>query len=365
VGEKSNVTAGVPRLKELINISKNTKNPYLLIGLKDKYNKQKAEAFKNKIKNTHLREFVNDVEIHYDPDIKKSNIEEDRKIISDFLKYTVGPDKKIPTDISPWVIRMTLNRTKMVYSQMLMNIIRKKLNEYPDYYVITSDENAPKLVLRIHLIGSYANTEQLIEQKNKILYDIVIRGIKGIEGSRVGNNNQAWAYNEKEEKLVRTPEYYIDTDGINLQAILALPEVDQTTTRSVDVWEMYETYGIEGARNTLLEEIRTVLRTNGAYVNYHNLSLLVDLMTHNGSLTSISRFGFNKLDKSPISKSSFEMTVEQLKLAALSNETDDMQNVSARIMFGQAIRGGTGKCDLVLDESAYGVTDDQIEDLFA
>jgi len=172
------------------------------------------------------------------------------------------------------------------------------------------------------------------------------------------------AYNEKEEKLVRTPEYYIDTDGINLQAILALPEVDQTTTRSVDVWEMYETYGIEGARNTLLEEIRTVLRTNGAYVNYHNLSLLVDLMTHNGSLTSISRFGFNKLDKSPISKSSFEMTVEQLKLAALSNETDDMQNVSARIMFGQAIRGGTGKCDLVLDESAYGVTDDQIEDLF-
>jgi len=358
------VTAGVPRLKELINISKITKNPYLIVGLKDKYDKQKAEIFKNKIKNTHLKEFVNNVEIHYDPDLKKSNIESDRKMISDFLKYTVGPNKKIPTDISPWVIRFSLDRTRMVYNQMQMDIIRKKLSEYHEYYVITSDENAAKLILRVHLVGSFANTEQIIEQKNKILYEIVIRGIKGIESSRVGENRQAWAYDTKEQKLIQKPEYYIDTDGINLQAILALPEVDQKTTRSVDVREMYEIYGIEAARNTLLEEIRTVLRTNGAYVNYHNLSLLVDLMTHNGSLTAISRFGFNKLDKSPISKSSFEMTAEQLKLAALTNETDDMQNVSARIMFGQTIRGGTGKCDLVLDESAYGITDDQIEDLF-
>lgn len=307
---------------------------------------------------------MNEVEIYYDPDIKNSTIQEDQKMIKDFLKYTVGPSKKIPTDLSPWVIRMTLDRTRMVYNQMQMNIIRRRLSEYADYYVITSDENAPKLVLRVHLVGSYANTETIIEQKNKILYDIVIRGIKGIESSRVGLNTQAWCYNEKEEKLERKPEYYIDTDGINLRAILALPEVDQRTTRSVDLWEMYETYGVEAARNTILEEIRTVFRTNGAYVNYHNLSLLVDMMTHNGSLTSISRFGFNKLDKSPISKSSFEMTSEQLKLAALNNDIDDLQNVSARIMFGQAIRGGTGRCDLVLDESAYGITDEQIDDLF-
>ena len=364
VGEKSNVTAGVPRLVELINTSKNTKNPYLIIGLKDKYDKQKAEAFKNKIKNTHLREFVNEVEIYYDPDLKNSTVQEDRKMIKDFYKYTVGSSKKIPTDISPWVIRMTLDRTRMVYNQMQMDIIRRRLSNYTDYYVITSDENASKLVLRVHLVGSYANTETIIEQKNKILYDIVIRGIKGIESSRVGLNKQAWRYNEKEEKLERKPEYYIDTDGINLKAILALPEVDQRTTRSVDLWEMYETYGVEAARNTILEEIRTVLRTNGAYVNYHNLSLLVDMMTHNGSLTSISRFGFNKLDKSPISKSSFEMTAEQLKLAALNNDIDDLQNVSAKIMFGQAIKGGTGRCNLVLDESAYGITDEQIDDLF-
>lgn len=307
---------------------------------------------------------MNELDIHFDPDIKNSNIQEDRQMIKDFMKYTVGNNKKVPDDISPWVIRMTLNRTKMIYNQMRMGIIRRKFNDYSNYYVITSDDNASKLIVRIHLLGVYENMEQIIEQKNKIIHDIVLRGVKGIESCYVINNANAWTYDEKEEKLVKKPEYYIETTGINLREILAQPEVNNMTTRSVDLWEMYETYGIEAARNTLLDQIRNVFESNGAYVNYHNLSLLVDLMTHNGGLTSITRFGFNKLDKSPISKSSFEMISDQLKLAAVNNDVDDMQNVSARIMFGQAIKGGTGRSDLVLDESAYGITDDQIDALF-
>lgn len=359
----------MPRLRELIDISKKQKNPYLIINIKDSSSKQRAEAIKNQLRNTKLHEFVDKVQVYYDPDIEKSIVEEDRKFIKDFFKYTVGLKK--PGTLSHWVIRFELNRTKMVYNQLRMNIIRRRLDSFPEYFVVTSDDNAPKLVLRIYLVVANLpdknprNVDQVLKQKDKLMRDVVIRGIDNLTSVQVRENKNVKEFDKETGKVVKAPQYYLDTDGTNLVEVLKHPGVDITKTRSTDVLETYKVFGIEAARQTLLTEIRQVLTFNGTYVNYHHLALLVDIMTHTGDLTAISRHGFNRLDKSPISKSSFEETSEQLKIAAMHQAEDNMRSVSARVMFGQAIMGGTGGCKLTVDESAYGATEDQIDDLMA
>ena len=81
--------------------------------------------------------------------------------------------------------------------------------------------------------------------------------------------------------------------------------IDLNRTYCNSIHTMYKIFGIEAARNCLIKEL-TVFISSGNDVNYHHLSLLVDLMTHTGILISIDRHGLVKLDSDPLSQASFE-----------------------------------------------------------
>jgi DNA-directed RNA polymerase II subunit RPB1 len=74
-------------------------------------------------------------------------------------------------------------------------------------------------------------------------------------------------------------------------------------------------------------------------------------MTNNGNIIAINRHGINRLDTDPLSKASFETTVDLLLNAAMFNETDHMRSVSSRIMGGLTIKGGTCLCELIMDNN--------------
>jgi DNA-directed RNA polymerase II subunit RPB1 len=118
----------------------------------------------------------------------------------------------------------------------------------------------------------------------------------------------------------------------------------------------------------------------GADVNFRHPGLLCDVMTRAGKLMSADRYGINKNDIGPLAKASFEETEKILLRAAVFGEVDPITGVSANIMTGQVIRGGTAFSQLLLDESALmrlqenlppvptleeeeeGPTDEQVED---
>ena len=75
-------------------------------------------------------------------------------------------------------------------------------------------------------------------------------------------------------------------------------------------------------------------------------------MTRVGKLLSVDRYGINKQDIGPLAKASFEETEKILLKAALFGEIDPITGVSANIMTGQPIKGGTGFSEILLDESA-------------
>lgn len=74
-----NVTLGVPRFREIINVSSNIKTPSLKIFLKDKYKKKENKVSKlgMLIEYTTLSHVVNQSSIFYDPEPTKTVIPED------------------------------------------------------------------------------------------------------------------------------------------------------------------------------------------------------------------------------------------------------------------------------------------------
>ena len=112
---------------------------------------------------------------------------------------------------------------------------------------------------------------------------------------------------------------------------------------------IYINFGIEAARNLIVKEIDHLYTGSGNAINTTHICLLADVMTNNGNITPINRHGINRLDTDPLSRASFEMTVEQLLTAAAFNEVDHLRSVSSRIMTGMAFNGGTGLCNVFMD----------------
>ncbi|RLN09807.1 hypothetical protein C2845_PM11G05160 [Panicum miliaceum] len=78
-----NVTLGVPRLREIINVAKNIKTPSLSVYLKPEVNKNKelAKSVQCALEYTTLRNVTHATEVWYDPDPTRTIIEEDVEFV--------------------------------------------------------------------------------------------------------------------------------------------------------------------------------------------------------------------------------------------------------------------------------------------
>ena len=361
VSSKSNVTRGVPRLKELLHISKSIKSPSTTIYLNDdiKYDKTKAKSILNKLELTLLKDLIKSIKIYYDPDDRDSTIEDD----SEFLKIykifeEMDPCLSDDSNKSKWVIRFEFDKQDMINKDITMEQIYHKINlAYGnDITCIYSDDNSDKLVFRIRIIKFKKNDSSTINDINilknisqNIREKIVVKGINNISNVSMYKNKNN--YEVVGNNYRKRDEWVLSTSGLNILEIMSYPNIDQTRTHSNDIYEMYETFGIEVARAILLNEIKEVIEASGNYVNYRHLSLLCDIMTTRGTLMSIDRFGINKGNIGPLAKCSFEETTDQLFKASIFGEMDGLKGVSANIMMGQVPPCGTGDSEIILDES--------------
>ena len=143
--------------------------------------------------------------------------------------------------------------------------------------------------------------------------------------------------------------WVLDTVGTNLMELLKLDYIDSNRTYTNDIKEIYNVFGIEAARQAILNELTEVIEFDGGYINFHHLSLLCDRMTCNDTMVSIFRCGINNDNIGPIAKASFEETPEMFLKAARHGELDTLRGVSANVMCGQEGYFGTSAFQLVLD----------------
>ncbi|KAF9521625.1 RNA polymerase Rpb1, domain 7-domain-containing protein, partial [Crepidotus variabilis] len=98
---------------------------------------------------TSLRTVTDAIEIWYDPNPTFSIIEEDSVFVKSFFAI---PDKEIESKLhlqSPWLLRLKLDRSKMIDRKLLMQYVAGRIAESfkTDLFVIWSEDNAEKLVI--------------------------------------------------------------------------------------------------------------------------------------------------------------------------------------------------------------------------
>tara|TARA_Y100001970_G_C14170731_1_gene823980 strand:- start:282 stop:1739 length:1458 start_codon:yes stop_codon:yes gene_type:complete len=387
VSSKSNVTRGIPRLKELIHISKNMKSPSDIIYLKPEYSfdEHKVNYIKNQLEYTILKDIVISSKIYYEPNINQyeSIIQEDNELLKIYEEFDKLFEQSTD-DILPWIIRIEFNKEIMMEKGITMEDINLVIMEYDPEKIMYqfSDDNSSNLIGRISLKMKKSNNENGISDQSDIINifkninddimnNIIIKGIKDIQDIIISENKSI--HNPKQNKPIKTDhelnigklstEYYLETDGTNLVHVLSNEFIDPYRTISNDVVEMCEIFGIEAARNILSREITDVIKHEGEYINPRHIELLCDIMTSKGELYAINRQGIARGEVGTLAKSSFEDTTDQLIKSSIFSEKDNLEGVSSNIMMGQLLNSGTGICNILLDEEELISNLDNIQEL--
>tara|TARA_Y100000389_G_scaffold205137_1_gene263878 strand:- start:4055 stop:6013 length:1959 start_codon:yes stop_codon:yes gene_type:complete len=360
-------TSGVPRLKEILSVSKNIKTPMMNIYLKDDIGTIDSEENELNIK-TNVLKVKNSIEIVRLSDILESssiywddgkNISEDNGFIDIYNTFqSINSDDT--SNESKLVLRMIFDKKKMLLYDLRMIDIYTSLNQTYKNYINTvySDDNADQCVMRFKMnyntIGkSISDGDDIASLKaleHNLVYNILLKGVKGIKKVSL-NKISKKIYDEKTLTFNKQTKWILNTNGSNMKEILSNPNVDKYKTRSNDIREIYEVLGIEAARKALALELEEVI--GEGVMNYRHLSLLIDTMTSRGQLMSIDRHGINRSDIGPLAKSSFEETTDMLVNASIFSEYDNINGVSGNVMLGQKVPCGTGDVEILLDEEIF------------
>lgn len=332
------------------------KTPAMKIFFKNNIgqDRTKVNDLMNDIRTVRFKDIVTSSKIYFDPDDFDTNISDDRDFIALYKEFMLTTE--CDTGISPWLLRLELNKKKMHTYHVDMLHIHQILQEFYGGHISCkfSDDNAEQLVFRIKLRqddGDQAPSDDMLTElkalEHNIIENIIIKGIKKVERVSMVKDNEM-LYDQNQKKFVKSEEYVVATDGTNLKEVLAMDMVDGPRTITNDINEIYEALGIEAARMVLYNEISDVLDAN--YVNYRHIALLIDVMTNKGNIMPTDRHGINRGDIGPLAKCSFEETTDKLIKAGIFGEYDKINGVSANIMLGQIAPCGTGDTEVLIDE---------------
>ena len=360
--------SGVSRIKEIMSYSKSIKDPQMTIYFDDKYSGSKSDTnlISSYLKHLTIRELISSAEIYYSMDNKDSlsKLLENDNVSNPFFINNESPSANNIKSL-PFVIRLTMNLEKTMEKETTLLDIKTKFITYW-YKNFSNIKNVKKshkdILVNVDKLAILSNNDNIIHIRfrlndfnynlltnflNIILDVITLKGIDHIDNVNQSQERRI-TFNENGDTIV-DKEYIAITDGINLEGLKMLKGINHSRTKINDINTIYINYGIEAARNVIIYELLTTFEANGASINHAHMSLLVDMMTYSGEVISIDRHGMNKVDNDPISKASFEKTMEHFINAAIFCETDKMASVSSRVALGRVISGGTGSFDLILD----------------
>ncbi len=288
------LTAGLPRLIEIVDARRNPKTPAMDVYLKEDYNSEEdAKEVARKLR-----------EVKFEDLIKKDTLD----IMQLQVEYELNKDLMGDYDVDAEDVK-----SRIKDSAKKAKISIKSENQI----VLESTKDDYDL-------------RDLKDIKNKS-EEARIKGIKGIEQVVVNETDGEWK---------------LQTAGTSLRKTLKLEEVDKTRTISNDLYEVKKVLGVEALRQRIVEEVNETLEKQGIGVDDRHIMLLADMMTKEGELNGTTRYGIVGNKQSILARSAFEETKKHVTTGSLRGETDELDGVIENIMVGQAVPTGTGTVDL-------------------
>jgi len=283
--QEMQITTGLPRMIEIVDARKIPSTPQMEIHLNSEYNNEKdAKIIAEKIKEVKLKDIMNEAKINFS-------------------------DKKIE-------IHLDNEGIKSVHSSI--EKIVERINEKG--FKVKSRENI------IYTTNTKLNFKELYKLKEK-LKECVISGVAGIKQILI---------------VKRDKNYIILTAGSNLKDILKIKGVNIEKTTTNNIHEMEEVFGIEVARQTIINEIKKVINSQGLDIDERHVKMIADAMTYKGSIKGATRLGIISEKTSILARASFETPIKHFTNATIKGSKDELASIIENIMLNQPIPVGTG-----------------------
>lgn len=338
------MTAGVPRFQELLNATKNPRN----VNHKIYFNggNSSIKEIRKTVGHSIAGLTMKDISISITVEIDK--IDEPwynaHKII--FGDDDFGEHKHC--------VSFKLDMKKLYEFKLTLQQIANHIQEeYSDLYCIFSPPSSGQIDIFADVTNIILPENRLcfVDHDNKIqiyLEDCVQFTLEQMYICGIPAISEIFYIKDHDEWIVETNGFNsnnISNQYSSFKKLLAHPDIDYTKTISNNVWDIYEVLDIEAARQFLIEEFMDIMEG----INICHAMLLVERMTHGGSIASITRYTLKKDESGPFSKASFEETMDHFLNAASHGDTEPTEGVSASIICGKRANIGTGMTKLSID----------------
>jgi len=284
------VTLGLPRLLEIFDARREPKTPTMTIYLtKDCQSDEAAKKVAEEIKEIKVKDVV----------------------ISSVINLT---------DLE---IKCKLNMKEMKRFAVEAKELEEKVKLRNVKIAVEGDE----------MVASYKKPDikDIFKLKYR-LFETYLKGIKGVTQTVVNKDGNEWV---------------INTLGSDLQKAFKVPGVDPTRTVSNNIFEVQEVLGVEAGRNIIMKQAMYTIEEQGLGIDVRYLMLLADLMTVDGQIKAIGRYGIAGQKISVLARAAFEETRKHIIRAAVRGEIDELKGVVENIMVNQVIPVGTGAYELI------------------
>lgn len=326
-GSQCSMSVGLPRILEILSVTKNQKITNLTLSLCIRVSNT-IEFYKHAycLEHRTLKDFIRSYAIYYGTNPSNFWIP--------FFKENIGRTSSRFINFTVDLYMDTYGMYK--HGLSLHDVCSKIQSAFLDIYCVFSPEKYSTITLMFTEFEGVSDVSY-VQFILVTLFKLYMCGI-------VGLNN---VY-----PTVRNDQYTIKTYGGNLLSAMNHPYINGRTAISNNIWEIYNTLGIEACRGLLIRELKFTFAQSGITANEQHLELLVDVMTHSGIPKPVSRYGVDT--DSFIASACFEQSLSMLLNAAINNKTDNTRSESASILLGNPIHTGSGRgIDLFLKESVY------------
>lgn len=317
------ITQGVPRIKEIINASKEISTPVITCELVTKDNIIAARIVKGRIEKTYLRDIV-----HY---VRETWTGKDAYIT---VKINWKTIRDLALELNTQDILQAIKRHKRFKADDL-----KFRHSRSHIHIHLDLDPASKASLsKTEIAATSADPFLRLKHLKRILPEIQVLG-----------------HPHTKRAIIRTDDTSTTNsllvEGYGLKDCMTTLGVDGHRTFTNNVMEMKDVLGIEAARVTIIQEISDVMKDMG--IDPRHMQLLADVMTYKGEVLGITRFGLAKMRDSVLQLASFEKTADHLFDAGGAGRTDLIEGVSECIIMGKTVSLGTGALEVVRKLNFY------------
>ena len=294
--KERNVTLGLPRLIELVDARKKPVTPTMDIYLDKEHriSREKALEVAREIIFTRVSDLIEKTDTDYDG-----------------------------------TLTFSVSEAKLTERGCALEEIYEVLKGSKKKYEISMNEK--KYLIKVTVPGN-PDAQTLLTLRNKLLSNRV-KGVPDIERVTIVKQDDEWV---------------IQTAGSNLAKVVAIEGIDTSRSTTNNVYEIWQTLGIEASRTALVKEITNTLEEQGLEVDMRHIMLVADLMTSKGYLQQIGRHGIAGTKTSVLARAAFEITVPTIAKASLEGQVESLRGVTENVIVGATVPVGTGMVNIYM-----------------